>query len=391
MPVVTFYNLLRLGQNFASPPRTGTEGEIVQSVLKDPALMKEYFADFVYILEATATLGGPFQMHVEPDSWGFMMWAMGVEGNGDASSVEVAVASSGFAGLEGFPNNAGGFGQALLHLRDTYAPEARMGWHASNFRFNSRPEVVTSFYSSMGDWDLLVGEDGNFYGANWWDDLDPSVLAAHMNWNKVVSEGAKLPILSWQSQIGSTDYHFLEATGDFSRVEEYARNGVIGFEFALISDGGDINDARAQEAGAKEIPPSEHPADGTAGAMRRRVAEYYKAKVAWPEGSICAGGSNTITDGTYTPAPGGAGAPGNPGTGGDGDGDGDSDGSGNATGGGTSSTPGDSGEDDSSSDGGCALGPAKGRGPVGNWAFWALLPGLAFVGRRRALLKSMNV
>lgn len=314
MPSITFYNLLRLGRDYSQPAISGDEATVVQSVLKDPALMKEYFADFTYILQETSKIVGPFQMHVEPDSWGFMMWAFGVEGNADATSVEVAVASSGFPGLENFSNDASGFGQALLHLRDLHAPEARMGWHASNFRANTRPEVVSQFYSSMGKWDLLVGEGGPIGSGDWWEDLSDADLLAHMNWHKEVTESAQIPMLNWQQQVGFTDYQFLAATGDNSRMIQYAMSGVIGFEFAINSNGGDINSSRALENGYGDIPPNGHPAGGTVGDMRVRVADYYKNKVAWPEGSMCFGGSNKYRDGNldpYVPGSGSSGTGGN--------------------------------------------------------------------------------
>jgi hypothetical protein len=47
----------------------------------------------------------------------------------DAEGIPVALAAAGHSALTGksFPDTAGGLGQALLYLRDTYAPELRMG------------------------------------------------------------------------------------------------------------------------------------------------------------------------------------------------------------------------------------------------------------------------
>ncbi len=98
IPVYTFYELLQLGQQGG---HSGTEPEVVKATLADPALMKQYFDNFVFLLETAEKAGAPTIVHVEPDSWGFMMWAMGVEGNADATSIPVAVASSGHRGRRG--------------------------------------------------------------------------------------------------------------------------------------------------------------------------------------------------------------------------------------------------------------------------------------------------
>lgn len=75
IPVFTFYQLLQRGQQSGL---SGTEPEVVQAALQDPTLMRAYFDDFVFVLEAVAAGPTPPIVHVEPDSWGFMMWAMGM-------------------------------------------------------------------------------------------------------------------------------------------------------------------------------------------------------------------------------------------------------------------------------------------------------------------------
>jgi len=352
-------------------------------------VMREYFEDFKYMLQQMNDIGGPFIMHVEPDTWGFMMWAFGIEGNGDATSVDVSVGSSGFEDVAAFEDDAGGFGKALLHLRDLYAPEARMGWHASNFRFNSQPEVVTQFYSSMGEWDLLVGEGGHIPGSNdWWAPLEADAISAHMAWHQDVTTSARLPLLSWQRQIGYTDYHFLNESGDYSLIESYAANGVVGFAFGLETNTENADDAKGTENGYTETPPSGHEAGGTALEMRPRLTAYYQSPVSLPDGSICDGGTNNLRN-SGTQYPGGTTSGGT--TTGTTTGGGTSTGttSGGTTSGGTttgSSTGGDSESGSDGSDGGdesgCSCDLANDRSPKPLNYWWLSLVGFVALRRR---------
>ncbi|WP_437960420.1 hypothetical protein WME76_12785 [Sorangium sp. So ce119] len=303
MPVFTFYQLLQIGQRAGV---AGSEPDVVQKVLGDRDRMREYFDNFVLVLRTSAMAGVPVLVHVEPDSWGFMMWAMGVEGNADATSVPVAVASSGHPDVAGFPDHAGGLGQALVKLRDQHAPSVRLGWHASNFRVGARPEVVTGFYSSMGEWDVLVGENFhlNVDDAVWWEPWDESLLQANLSWLEAVTSSAGVPFLSWQERIGTTDWHLF--SGDRKMLERFAAAGLGGVMFELLGSG-DPDDFRASGPyGA--VPPPGSTAGGTAADMRARLAAYSENPLAWPAGSPCAqaGGAGSSGAGSGGATGGGA-------------------------------------------------------------------------------------
>ncbi len=53
--------------------------------------------------------------------------------NDDAATVPAAVASTGRAELQGLPDTAAGFAQALVRLRDAYAPNVRLAYHLSDW------------------------------------------------------------------------------------------------------------------------------------------------------------------------------------------------------------------------------------------------------------------
>ncbi|WP_437683435.1 hypothetical protein [Sorangium sp. So ce131] len=283
MPVFTFYQLLQIGQRAGI---TGTEPEVVRRVLQDRSLMRAYFDSFIFVLQTAARADVPVLLHVEPDSWGFMMWAMGVEGNADAKSVPVAVATSGHRDVAGFPNHAGGLGQALVKLRDQYAPSVRLGWHASNFRVGQRPEVVTGFYSSMGDWDVLVSENFhmNANESTWWEPLDARLVEANLSWLRTVTSRTKLPLLTWQEPIGTTDFHLFG--GSKATLERFVAAGLGGVMFELLGSGDPSTFRAAGRLGA--VPPSGSSAGGTAAHMRARLAAYAADPIEWPLGAPCA-------------------------------------------------------------------------------------------------------
>jgi hypothetical protein len=296
MPVFTFYQLLQLGQDAGV---TGdTEAAIVQQVLADPDLMRTYFDNFVFVLETLAALDPPSLLHVEPDSFGFMMWAMGVEGNDDATSIDVMVSGSGHPDLGAFADNAGGFGHALLALRDEHAPAVRLGWHASNFRVGQYPEVVAGFYGSMGEWDVLVGEHPHLEADElaWWEPWNEAALDTNLAWLDEVTAAAGVPILLWQLPIGTVDWHLLGDTDDLSTLASFAQAGVAGFLFEHqdFTGAGAPDLFRASgELGA--VPPESSAAGGTAAELRDRLAAYVAAPLAWPDGGFCE--SDAGTDG----------------------------------------------------------------------------------------------
>jgi hypothetical protein len=287
LPVYTFYQLLQIGQGEGL---TGSEPEVVQAVLASQPLMRTYFDNFILVLQTVADIPPPVIVHVEPDSWGFMMWAMGIEGNDDPASVPVQVAGSGHPDVSGFPDNAAGLGQALVALRDAYAPQARLGWHASNFRVGTRPEVVASFFSQMGDWDALVGEHphNELDETRWWEPWDETLVETNLQWFAGVTGPSGLPILLWQLPIGTEDWHLFGNDGDTAMLRRFAEAGVVGLLFEHQGPGDDPDAFRALgELGT--TPPADSGAGGTAADLRARLAVYSSSPLPWPGASPCYG------------------------------------------------------------------------------------------------------
>jgi hypothetical protein len=103
-------------------------------------------------------------LHIEPDLWGFFQQQGGPGGTqtDDPTQVVVSVASSGYSGLGSLPNTAVGFAQAHKLLRDTYAPNILLAYHASRFG----PNLVYNPYNSSTATAISAGQRvGNFYNA----------------------------------------------------------------------------------------------------------------------------------------------------------------------------------------------------------------------------------
>lgn len=296
-PVFTFYQLLDLGR---AAGYSGSEPEVVQRALDDSSVMQTYFDNFIWLLRVAEDLPEPAIVHVEPDSWGFMMWAMGVEGNADPTTVSVRVASSGNADLADLPDDASGLGRALVRLRDLYGPSVRLGWHASNFRVGTRPEVVVDFFSQMGDWDVLIGEHFHYEDdeATWWEPWSTDRIDINIDWLTTVVDGTGLPFMFWQEPIGSPDWHLLGEDESRATLRRIVDGGGIAMMFEHIAHRGesDPDDIRAS-GDLGTTPPFGHEAGGTAADMRERVTAYASAPMRWTDGSICASGGTPPTDG----------------------------------------------------------------------------------------------
>jgi hypothetical protein len=275
LPVYTFYQLLKIGQHAGL---TGShEADIVKKVLQNASLMHQYFDNLIKLLSYTKTITSKAVIHIEPDSWGFMWWAMGIEGNGNANSIAVKVAASGHPDVTGFANTAAGFAKALLALRDKYAPNFYMAFHASNFRVGTRPEVVVNFLRDCGRWDLLVTEHPHNEpdASMWWNPWDNNRVSTNLNWAKTITEALRLPMLLWQTPIGSTDYHMLGNSNDLSMLKRFSQSGIVGVLFEHQNFNGSSHPDYFRASGAYgNVPPSGSSAGGTAKRMRERLALY---------------------------------------------------------------------------------------------------------------------
>src|SRR4029077_1122834 len=141
--------------------------------LVTPATMRAIYDDLTLVFtEAGAFPDTTVVLQVEPDLWGYIEGRWG----DDASAAAVAVSSSGHPDLAGLPNTAAGLAQAVLRLRDRYAPNVVIAYPMSVWGTNhdihlERPDLATvdtlarraaAFYRSLhASFDITTAELGD--------------------------------------------------------------------------------------------------------------------------------------------------------------------------------------------------------------------------------------
>lgn len=287
-PVFSYYQMLYGGAACTSC------GEAQQDLtnLNSPAVMKAYFEDFATLMKRLGTgtydgvagFGQDAIVHVEPDLSGYAETASlfsascfglcSAVGNTPAN-VKAAVASSGFALAAGYPNTFQGFNETLLRLRDTYAPNVRLGAHVSNwatgYDLNSSTSALlngTTLGTQAGTfaalsgttytngthstYDLVVNDvsnkDAGYYKyvlgkPRFWDQ-DNTVFPNFHRWEdyvKAVTTAAGKKAVVWQVPIGNQLYASVNNTPGhyqdnrveyfFNHVAELKAAGIVGAMF----------------------------------------------------------------------------------------------------------------------------------------------------------------
>jgi hypothetical protein len=248
-------------------------------------VMKRYFADLKTFMQKAGEREEPCILHVEPGVWASI------------EHVKVAVRSSGLPELEGLDDSAASFGKAFGLLRDRYAPNVLLAWHASS---GERPEAI--FLS--GSWDLLFTDvadrDAGFNDANgkpgtWWKDKDFEDFRA---WCGELHRQTGLPILIWRIPLGNTlmaacnntPWHYEDNRAEYwlenypsnRRIAEWSQAGVVGLLFGGGAVGCTVHRDNARDGVTNPAPvpgnkgeTSTFP-DDDGGYLRLRAGKYYQ-------------------------------------------------------------------------------------------------------------------
>jgi len=124
VPVYTYYELI------ATSPSPWQEDKYMDK-LTNASTMNAYFENFKFLMQKITESGVPTAiLHHEPDLWGFIHEDI-IAGSNDPSTVAMQVKGSGHPDAAGYADNVVGFSQALLHIRDIYAPNVVMAIHVS--------------------------------------------------------------------------------------------------------------------------------------------------------------------------------------------------------------------------------------------------------------------
>lgn len=259
-PVVTYYEIVHAAPYaYEDPPYRN---------LQVPSTMKAYFENWIFLMQRIAAFGSPVVVHLEPDLFGYFQ-----QKSSDPAQTPVAVASSGLPLAAGYENNARGYAKLMVALRDQYAPNVILGWHASVWATGTDliineadPDALAlqtaNFYRALGiDTDVMFSEfsdrDAGFYqiygqSRRWWT---PADFDKFRQFIARLSAELNQDVILWQIPTGNTLYktsnntaghyqdnrpeYFLEsvlANGDTTHIQEYRDAGVVAMLFGAGQD-----------------------------------------------------------------------------------------------------------------------------------------------------------
>ena len=228
--------------------------------------MTAYFDDLrVFFQRAAATGVDPIVLHVEPDLWGYVQRSAVRD---DARTIPAQVAATGLAELAGLPDDVAGFAQAIVRLRDRYAPNVLLGYHVSvwgtgnDIAFSDPPDDevdalagrTAAFYHSLGvSFDMLHFEfadrDAGYREhvdgvgrAGWWDADD---FRRNQRYVGRVTRELDRPGVLWQIPLGNTRMRAMDNTPghyqdnrvqtllgpSLAELTRYRDAGIVGFLF----------------------------------------------------------------------------------------------------------------------------------------------------------------
>ena len=336
IPVFPYYMLLQ------SNGPCGSCGEQQKDLahLDDAGVMGAWFADFATLMQRLGSdYGGPAIVHIEPDLSGYAEQAVidpaghcfghcSGAGN-DPTRLHAAVASTGVAAVSGFANTYQGFNDAILHLRDLYAPNVALAFHVSDWAtlfdvgsypgtdvdFGLKGQLAGQFAAASGvvtsapgvsHYDLVfndVADRDSGISGTWWDRTNRT-FPDFTRWESYVAAVHQVTgagVMVWQVPVGNQWFDTVDGTPGHepdNRVEyflahpdELARAGIVGVLFG----GGNAGTTSAMDAdhdGVTNPPPRctsngmgggticnthvSQSADDDGGYLRIAAASYYQ-------------------------------------------------------------------------------------------------------------------
>jgi hypothetical protein len=246
---ITYYELLH---------GSGTsEGAPLVASINNAAFLKRYLDDWRFLLQ---TIGNRTAMlHIEPDFWGFARQV-----NSNPAQIPAAVKAANPTDCANQADNASGFARCMISMARQYAPNAKVGLHASpwNYTQSGDAAALASFMNALGaaDGDFFVTDpsdrDAGYYtsqGQNrWWTD---SSASAYLSWHRALSNNIGKPGILWQIPLGNmaqnnTTNHWQDNRVDwlFANRSAVAQAGIVAMLFGAgqeeqttpESDGGNL-------------------------------------------------------------------------------------------------------------------------------------------------------
>lgn len=216
IPFITYY------QQFLSSNRG--EGAEQLEALNDVNVLRRYLADWRFLLRQVGS--SPAFLHIEPDLWGYFQF---FGPTADARSIPAQVKNANPTDCADQEDNAVGFTHCMIAMARKYAPNAKVGLHASSWA--TRNDVLLNTNASydvdgearkvadylatlgVGDTDFITVEaldrDAGFYESMgeelWWDETNATLPNFHQafRWVRAVSERLDKPNVWWQLPVGN--------------------------------------------------------------------------------------------------------------------------------------------------------------------------------------------
>ena len=305
IPVFTYYNIVPAKKRNQDPAFTN---------LADAEVMNKYFEDWKRLLQICRNYGKKVIIHVEPDLLGYLQMFQN-----DPTKGTIKVSESNFGEVKAFSNDAKGFSQAIVSMRNTYAPNVLLGWHASQWatgydviKGKHNPEQAAietaAYYRSLNArFDLIFSEfsdrDAGYdeivnkkLNTTWSTEGNTSNgnLSDYERFRRFLKKLNRLTdqkIILWQIPIGNTlsatcnnsaghykdnkAEYFLQPVAERSnvdRIKQYGEAGVIAFLFGRgAHDCTSFMDTKGDgTTGLNET------ADDDGGYLRKYIGTYYK-------------------------------------------------------------------------------------------------------------------
>jgi hypothetical protein len=269
------------------------------------SFMTSYWSQAKLMFQMIGSFGKPTLVNLEPDFWGYVE---GKAPNGDPTQLYAYV--SGQPECASLPNTAAGIAQCLIALRNTYAPNAKIGFPPSFWGENAT--AVGTFMVKLGaeQADFIVAQTsdrdagcmevssppaecaGRGAGPFYWDVTNQATPNFNQNlslYQTVSSMENNLPILYWQTPMGvpsttkgGTNQHYRDDHVSYmlSHGSQYAAANVFAIVFSsgagsqttISTDGGQFQ--KAISSYLQNPAPLSGPASGLANGTYKILNKY---------------------------------------------------------------------------------------------------------------------
>jgi len=249
IPMFTYYEELQASKL--------TEGTSQVAAINDATVLTRYLADWRFVLQKIGSHVA--LLHLEPDFWGYVEQL-----NSDPHAVPAKVSTANPTDCASYENSAAGLAKCMIHMVRVYAPNAKVGLHASAWGTKmdvfgnsdakldvpGEAQKMATFLTALGakDGDFIVSDpsdrDAGYYESinrkTWWDATNATLPNFHQAfvWTKTLAEATNLPIVLWQIPVGNmsqsnTTDHWKDNRVDyfFAHMDEVAAAHIVGLFF----------------------------------------------------------------------------------------------------------------------------------------------------------------